>query len=119
MLDSCQGDVAADNLTVTSNRRKDVEFTSPLFNTRQVLVQRKPDNWPKLSPLQLETLLVKNPLQLSERQVYVRKGSSFYERLKDLSNEIGGKINVIETPGNETTEELMGDVAKGKIDFTI
>ncbi|HXP50358.1 MAG TPA: transporter substrate-binding domain-containing protein, partial [Bacteroidia bacterium] len=35
MLDSCQGDVAADNLTVTSNRRKDVEFTSPLFNTRQ------------------------------------------------------------------------------------
>jgi membrane-bound lytic murein transglycosylase F len=119
MLDSCEGDIAADNLTITSNRRKDVEFASPLFTTRQVLIQRKPDNWQKLSTTQLESLLVKNPLQLAERQVYVRKGSSFYERLKDLSNEIGGKIDVIETPGTETTEELIGDVAKGKIDFTI
>ncbi len=119
MLDSCDGDIAADNLTITSNRKKDVEFTSPLYTTRQVLVQRKPDNWPKLNTLQLESLLVKNPLQLAERQVYVRKGSSFYERLKDLSNEIGGKIEVLETAGTETTEELIGDVAKGKIDFTI
>ncbi|HWY97658.1 MAG TPA: transporter substrate-binding domain-containing protein, partial [Bacteroidia bacterium] len=90
MLDSCEGDIAADNLTITNNRRKDVEFASPLFTTRQVLIQRKPDNWQKLSATQLENLLVKNPLQLAERQVYVRKGSSFYERLKDLSNEIGG-----------------------------
>lgn len=119
MLDSCQGDIAADNLTITSNRMKDVEFTSPLFTTRQVLVQRKPDSWPKLNQLQLESLLVKNPLQLAEKQVYVRKGSSFYERLKDLSNEIGGKIELVETPGTETTEELIGDVAKGKIDYTI
>ena len=119
MLDSCQGDIAADNLTITNNRRKDVEFTYPLFNTRQVLIQRKPDNWQKLSTGQLETLMVRNPLQLADRQVYVRIGSSFYDRLKDLSNEIGGKIEVIETPGTETTEELIGDVAKGKIDFTI
>ena len=119
MLDSCDGDIAADNLTITNNRRKDVEFSSPLFNTRQVLIQRKPDNWPKLSQTDLESQLVRNPLQLADRQVYVRKGSSFYDRLKDLSNEIGGKIEVIETPGTETTEELIGDVAKGKIDFTI
>ncbi|MGP8217744.1 MAG: transporter substrate-binding domain-containing protein [Bacteroidia bacterium] len=119
MLDSCEGDIAADNLTITSNRRKDAGFTNPLFTTRQVLVQRKPDNWPKLSAMQLEAMLVKNPLQLAEKQVYVRSGSSFYERLKDLSDEIGGKIEIIETPGTETTEELIGDVAKGKIDFTI
>ena len=119
MLDSCEGDIAADNLTITNTRRRDVEFTSSLFNTRQVLIQRKPDNWQKLSQIQLDNLLVKNPLQLAERQVYVRKGSSFYDRLKDLSNEIGGKIEVIETPGDQTTEELIGDVAKGKIDFTV
>jgi membrane-bound lytic murein transglycosylase F len=119
MLDSCQGDIAADNLTITNTRRKDVEFTTSLFTTRQVLIQRKPDNWQKMAPAQLETLLVKSPLQLAEKQVYVRKGSSFYDRLKDLSNEIGGKIEVIETPGTETTEELIGDVAKGKIDFTV
>jgi membrane-bound lytic murein transglycosylase F len=119
MLDSCQGDIVADNITITNKRRKDVNFTEPLFTTRQVLVQRKPDNWNKLNPQQLENALVKSPLQLADRQVYVRKGSSFFERLKDLSDEIGGKIEVIETPGSQSTEELIGDVAKGKIDFTV
>jgi membrane-bound lytic murein transglycosylase F len=119
MLDSGMGDIAADNLTITNSRRKDADFTSPLFTTRQVLIQRKPDDWRKLSAAELERSLVKNTLQLADKQVYVRKSSSFYERLHDLSNEIGGKIDIIEVPGNESTEELIAEVAKGKIDYTI
>ncbi|HTB07072.1 MAG TPA: transporter substrate-binding domain-containing protein [Bacteroidia bacterium] len=119
MLDNCEGDIAADNITITNLRRKDVEFAAPLYNTRQVLIQRKPDNWQKLTTAQLEATLVKDPIQLADKQVYVRKGSSFYERLKDLSNEIGGRIDIVEIPGTETTEELIGDVAKGKIDYTV
>lgn len=119
MLADGEGDIAADNLTITNTRRKEFDFTNPLFNTKQVLIQRKPDNWQKLSREQLDRELVRNPLQLADKQVYVRKGSSFYERLKDLSNEIGGKIDIIEMPGTESTEEMIGDVAKGKIDFTV
>lgn len=119
MLDQGEGDIAADNLTITNTRLKEVEFTNPLFETKQVLVQRKPDDWQKLSKDELDKLLVRNALQLADKQVYVRKGSSFYERLKDLSNEIGGKINIVEMPGSEATEELIADVAKGKIDYTV
>jgi len=119
MLDRGIGDIAADNLTITNTLRKEFDFTTSVFETRQVLIQRKPDDWQKISREQLEKNLVRSTLQLAEKQVYVRKGSSFYERLKDLSNEIGGKINIIEIPGNESTEELIGEVAKGKIDYTI
>jgi membrane-bound lytic murein transglycosylase F len=119
MLDSGVGDIAADNLTMTNSRRKDVSFAQSLFETRQVLIQRKPDDWQKMSKDQLEKALVRSALQLADKQVYVRKNSSFYERLKDLSNEIGGKIDIIEVPGTESTEELIGEVAKGKVDYTV
>ena len=75
MLDNCEGDIAADNITITNLRRKDVEFAAPLYNTRQVLIQRKPDNWQKLTTAQLEATLVKDPIQLADKQIYVRKGS--------------------------------------------
>lgn len=119
MLDSGIGDIAADNLTVTNSRRKSVDFTLPLFTTRQVLVQRKPDNWQKLAPSELDKILVRSPIQLADKKVYARKGSSFFERLQALSNEIGGKIEVIEAPPGESAEELIGDVATGKIDYTL
>lgn len=119
MLDSGIGDIAADNLTVTNSRRRRVNFTTPLFTTRQVLVQRKPDNWQKLSQAQLDKILVRSTIQLADKKVYARTGSSFYERLQALSNEIGGKIEIIPAPPGESTEELIGDVATGKIDYTL
>ncbi len=119
MLDSGDGDIAADNLTVTNSRRRNVDFTLPLFTTRQVLVQRKPDNWEKLSQTQLDKILVRGAIQLADKKVYARTGSSFYERLQALSNEIGGKIEIIPAPPGESTEELMADVAMGKIDYTL
>jgi len=119
MLNRGEGDIAADNLTITNSRRKEFDFTTALFESKQVLIQRKPDDWQKLSQAELEKSLVRSTLKLAEKQVYVRRGSSFYERLKDLSNEIGGKIDVVEMPGTESTEEMISEVAKGKIDYTI
>lgn len=119
MLANGDGDIAADNLTITNTRKRGVDFSLPLFETKQVLIQRKPDNWRKLTHEQLEKALVRNTLQLAGKQVYVRKGSSFYERLTDLSNEIGGKIDIVEIPGTMATEELVSEVAKGKIDYTV
>jgi hypothetical protein len=49
----------------------------------------------------------------------VRKGSSFYSRLKSLSNEIGGKINVKTVNGDITMEQLMEKVAQNKINYTV
>ena len=45
LLNENQGDVIAANYTVTNQRKKDVLFTKPVLQTKQVLVQRLPEKW--------------------------------------------------------------------------
>jgi membrane-bound lytic murein transglycosylase F len=105
------------NLTITKERKKNVDFTMPHGQTRQVLVQRKPDNWKKLSRAAIENQMIRNQLDLAGKTVYIQNGSSYYERLKSLSNEIGDTIYVMETP--EEVEQLISLVAEGTIDYTV
>lgn len=118
-LNAGTADLAAANLTVTNERTKIVDFTYPLLLTRQVLIQRKPDGWQKMSEQSIDKKLIRNLDKLIGKTVHVRKESSFYSRLQNLSEEIGGKIEIAEVAGNQDTEELIGYVAKGLISYTI
>ena len=118
-LNAGKADIAAANLTVTNERTKQVDFTEPLLQTTQVLIQAKPNGWRKMQAAALEKKLIRNPTDLIGKEVHVRKGSSFFSRLKSLSEEIGGEIAIIEAGGNQDTEELIGYVAKGYIKYTV
>ena len=48
------------------------DFTEPHSQTRQVLVQREPGNWKKLSQAELERILIRNQLELAGKTVYVK-----------------------------------------------
>src|SRR5687767_15213952 len=48
-LNKGEGDILAFPLTITKDRTRYVAFTKAHFNSYQVLVQRKPDNWRTLS----------------------------------------------------------------------
>ncbi|PCJ89108.1 MAG: lytic transglycosylase F [Flavobacteriales bacterium] len=113
------GDIVAANLTVTNERSQIVSFAEHNMFTRQVLIQKLPINWQYMKRHEIEEQLVRNPLKLAGKEVYVRKGTSFYTRLKNLSDEIGGKINIMPVPGNYDTEQLIEDVANGKIEYTV
>ena len=113
------GDVVAANLTVTLDRKQEVNFTHPVLITEQVLIQRKPDNWRKLSKKNWKDSLLKSPIDLANKTVVVRQGSSFYDRLKSLSEEIGGKITIQTVPGVLAMEQLIEQVANKEIDYTI
>lgn len=119
MLENGEGDLIAFNLTVTGSRKKKVDFTIPFNTTHQVLVQRKPDNWRKLTLDQIDKELIKNPLDLEFKTVHVRKGSAYKERLENLSNEIGGHVNIVDAADSLSIEDLIGKVANGEIDYTI
>ncbi|PID57464.1 MAG: lytic transglycosylase F [Ignavibacteriae bacterium] len=119
LLEKGEGDLIAFNLTVTKKRLEKVDFTEPLNLTRQVLVQRKPPNWRKLTKQQIDKQLLHSSLELENKIVYVRKSSSYKERLENLSHEIGGHIEIHEAPDSLSTEDLIKDVAEGQIDFTI
>ncbi|HEY5691316.1 MAG TPA: lytic transglycosylase F, partial [Cyclobacteriaceae bacterium] len=118
MLNNGSGDIIAFPLTVTTERRKLVEFTETHFNTSQVLVQRKPDNWSD-NPHLAEKKMVRTPSDLIGEKVYVKYGSSFKDRLENLSQEIGGQIIIEEDSASAETESLIKKVAEGEIKFTV
>ncbi len=118
-LRSGQGDLIAFNLTVTNERRKLVAFTHYLNTTKQVLVQRLPKNWRLMTRDDIEKSLIRSPLELDGKTIYVLAHSSYVTRLENLSEEIGGKINIVEADSNLSTEDLIELVAQGKIDYTV
>lgn len=113
-LEKC--DLIAHNITVTRDRRKLINFTTPLMQTRQVLIQRDPY---KLQDACIKkTLLIRNLLNLSGKTIHVQKNSVHYDRLLNIQNEIGDSIHIVVVDTLET-EQLMELVANGTIDYTI
>ncbi len=119
MLQSGEGDLIAFNLTVTKERAKRFAFTQFHHTTRQVLVQRRPENWRSMKMHEIEDSLIRSPLYLEGKTITVRKGSAYLERLKNLSDEIGAEINIVEANENLSTEDLIEMVANGEIDYTV
>lgn len=113
------GDVIAANLAITEERLIQTQFTHPVFVTQQVLIQRKPEGWRKLKKSALKKVLLQSPLDLVGKTVTVSKGSSFYSRIKSLSNEIGGQININTVSGETSMEELIEQVATQEIKYTV
>lgn len=112
-------DILAYNLTITEERKKRIDFTIYHNLIRQVLVQRKPDGWGQMHPNAVDRAVIRNPVDLIGRTVYVRYHSAHKSRMESLSNEIGGGITVIEDSANLETEEIIRKVASGEIDFTV
>jgi len=110
-------DLIANNLTVTRERSKRVDFTYPIGQTRQVLVQHKPRGWRNLTTVEIEQTLIRNQLDLAGKKVFVQRNTAFARRLKNLSDEIGDSIQIVEVP--QEFEELISLVAKGEIDYTV
>lgn len=117
MLDNNEVDLIAVNLTITKDRKEFLAFTEPHSKTKQVLVQRKPDNWKRLSKDALNSSLITEQLQLGEKTVYVQANSTYARRLKHLSEEIGDSIHIVES--TKGVEQLIQMVAEGEIDYTI
>lgn len=119
MLNNGEGDIIAFKLTVTKERRRWFAFSESLYQVQQVLVQRKPDNWREMRIHEIEKQLIRNPIDLIGKQVHVRKGSSYINRLTNLSEEVGGDILIIEGYPELDTEGFIKKVADGEIDYTV
>ena len=69
-----RGDIAAGNLTITDERRKQVDFSKPIYTGVDEIIVTGPD-----SP-NVQTLA-----DLSGKEIHVRKSSSYYESLLQLN----------------------------------
>lgn len=122
MLNRGEGDIVAHNLTITNERQKYLAFAEHHATTRQVLVQRKPKGWRKMRSHQLEKEMVSDAVELmglDTATIHVRRNTSYAERLRHLESEIGGKFSIAYEPPQRNTEDIIRDVAEGKINFAV
>lgn len=117
-LERARADVLAMGLTVTRDRTAFLRFTRPLFYTREVLVQRKPENYRKMATAdEINSHLIRNRLDLGGLTIHIRKGSVYYQQLLALQNSIGDSIHIVQD--TLSSEMLIREVAEHKIDYTI
>ncbi len=118
-LNNGEGDIIAHNLTVTKERLRKAAFTKRLNVVYQVLVQRKPRNWRKMKLHEIEKELIRSPLDLIGKKISIRKGSVYFKRLQNLSDEIGGDIEIVPMSNDYSVNDLIRMVDKGEIEYTI
>ncbi len=118
-LNNGEGDIVAFPLTITKSLRQSVAFSRPHFNTYQVLVQRKPQNWRNLSLEEVNNNLIRDPVELIGKEVHVISGTSHGLRLRHLSEELGGDILIQNDSLTAESESLIRRVALGEIDYTV
>ncbi len=112
-------DLIAHGLTITNERKDEVLFTDYLYLTHQVLVQKKPDNWRKMNWSAIERSLIHDAIELIGDTVSVREESSYLQRLRNMSDEIGGEIIIDTLQGTTTTDDAIEMVLSGEIKYTV
>ena len=104
-----KGDLIAYNLPITRERKDSLRYCGYEAITHQVIVQR---NSTRPKPLQDVT-------QLIGKDIYVKPGK-YYERIVNLNQELGEGIHIHKVAEDSISlEDLITDVSKGKIDYTV
>jgi membrane-bound lytic murein transglycosylase MltF len=107
-----RGDIAAAGLTITPDRAKSVDFSTPVFrNVKEIAVTAA--NQPDLTTAE----------DLSGREVHVRRSSSYFESLTALNARLkaAGKpsVTIVEAPEALEDEDLLEMVNAGLIPSAI
>jgi membrane-bound lytic murein transglycosylase MltF len=107
-----RGDIAMGNLTITPERLKQVDFTNPTLRNVVEIVVAGP------SPEPIATVQ-----DLSGKEVYLRKSSSYYQSIEALNAELAkakkAPVKVRVAPENLEDEDVLEMVNAGLVKMTI
>jgi len=107
-----KGDIAAANLTITPERQKQVDFSGAALSNVSEVVVTGPAS-PKVASLD----------DLSGKDVFVRKSSSYYESLVALNKRFAGDkkppVSIKEAPETLEDEDLLEMLNAGLIPLTV
>src|SRR5258706_2466818 len=134
ILNSGEGDIAANRIVPTPENETEVSYTRALYRTEPVLVQQ--DEPPakagkgtekalaagpadQLPEIDIQARLITRPAQLSGKTVTLPEQSPYARTLIELSDEISGDIHVVEIGGQMPDEALAEKVAKGEGQVTV
>lgn len=107
-----RGDIASANLTITPERLKKADFTNPTLKNISEIVVTAPGTKP-----------IATVADLSGKEVYIRKSSSYYESIMKLNADLvkAGKkpVQVRLAPDELETEDILEMVNAGLVKTTI
>ncbi|PKR81579.1 lytic transglycosylase F [Brumimicrobium salinarum] len=119
MLNEGKGDLIACHYTVTKDRKRKIDFSLPILRSAQVLVQKKPRDWRSRRKKDWEKEIIRDPAELSRKEVHIWKNSSYYDRLVNLQNELGDTIVLKPLSGDVIPEDAIEMVNKEFIQYTV
>jgi membrane-bound lytic murein transglycosylase MltF len=107
-----RGDIAAANLTITPGRAKLADFARPFVsNVRELVVTAK------------DQPAVAQPEDLSDRAVYVRKSSSYYDSLRALNEKLVAagrpQVRLVAAAEHLESEDILEMVNAGLVPATV
>lgn len=111
-------DILAISLPMSKEKELLYSFSEPIVQARLVLIQRMPENWWTIPQKHLEDSLIRNQNDLAERKIYLHKNSPAIPRIKNLSDEIGRDIYIVEID-SLNSEQIISYVSEGVFDYTI
>jgi membrane-bound lytic murein transglycosylase MltF len=107
-----RGDIAMGNLTITPERLKQVDFTQPFMRNAVEIVITGPGAEP-----------IATREDLSGKEIYVRKSSSYYQSIEALNVELArarkAPVKVRPAPENLEAEDILEMVNAGLVTMTI
>lgn len=110
MLEAGEADVVAYPILVNNKLKENYLYCGREEQTSQVLVQRANKG---------DTILT-DVTQLIGKDIYVKPATKYFQRLKNLDEELGGGIHIKDIEKDTiTTEDLISMVSQGEIPYTI
>lgn len=107
-LENGEAHLAAYPVPSIGEYNSEIIYCGPKEITHQVLVANSSGN------------VLKDVTDLVGKNITVEKDSKYLYRLRNLNEELGGGINILTLESDTiTTEDLLGMVASGKIDYTV
>ncbi|MGB3097299.1 MAG: lytic transglycosylase F [Candidatus Deferrimicrobiaceae bacterium] len=107
-----RGDIAAANLTITPERQRQVDFSTPIYSNVSEIVVTGPSS-PKIAGVE----------DLSGKEVFVRKSSSYHEHLERLNKRFRkeGKppVRLRAAPENLEDEDLLEMLSGGLVQLLV
>lgn len=134
LLNSGEGDIAADRLVPTPEDEANVSFTRALYHTEPTLVQQdkppeaagkgtekalQPGPADEAPEVEIQARLITKPSQLAGKTVDLPVKSPYRRTLIELADNISGDIHVVEMGGEIQDETLAQKVARGEVEFTV
>jgi membrane-bound lytic murein transglycosylase F len=133
LLNSGEGDIAADRLIPNPEDEAHAAFTRALYHTEPALVQQEaapsaagkavekalaPGPADQLPEVDIQARLISRPAQLAGKTVNLPEKSPYERTLVELSDGISGDIHVVEV--REIQDEALAQkVARGEVEFTV